>query len=160
MEHVVIAFFCNPSYSIALSNLIWRGNMVKKDAYIFTPGPVLALWKIEFLCILEKPLTTIKQITVIDGMGDLLKRNPNLEALETKIDELSSLHNTLLVTTNSDKILTTRVGYVISESTLFQTKVTKLRISSCFASKLDSAKNEQNDIIIRRDGNEFTMPSI
>ena len=93
-------------------------------------------------------------------MGDLLKRNPNLEALETKIDELSSLHNTLLVTTNSDKILTTRVGYVISESTLFQTKVTKLRISSYFASKLDSAKNEQNDIIIRRDGNEFTMPSI
>ena len=85
---------------------------------------------VEFLCILQKPLTTVKQITVIDGMGDLLKRNPNLEALETKIDELSSLHNTLLVTTNSDKILTTRVGYVISESTLFQTKVTELRILS------------------------------
>ena len=82
------------------------------------------------MCTLEKPLTAIKQITVIDGMGDLLKRNPNLEALETKIDELSSLHNTLLVTTNSDKILTTRVGYVISESTLFGTKVTQFRISS------------------------------
>ena len=84
----------------------------------------------QLLCTLEKPLTAVKQITVIDGMGDLLKRNPNLEALETKIDELSSLHNTLLVTTNSDKILTTRVGYVISESTLFGTKVTKFRIST------------------------------